>query len=222
MDYLLRKAYDENMCRTNLFGWYDFNRQGKMLVIGDVGQVVMDYFRKHVSSVDTELAEGVLYDYIVLFDNGMDAKFDVLEPNILRALCRKLRPDGKLFLALPNALGLKYFSGAPDEATGDVYAKLTGFVEDRKLKGYCKDEVEAALKKSGFSKKKFYYPMPDHLFTEAIYSDDFLPQVGDLRGSSPAYVDGGISSFSESMVYDRLCEKGQFPEFANSFLVIAG
>ena len=77
------------------------------------------------------------------------------------------------------------------------------------------------LKENGFHNTEFYYPVPDYKMPVTVFSDGYLPEVGDLRNVTAAYDRERYELFDEELVFDEICDEGGFPLFANSFLVIA-
>lgn len=132
-----------------------------------------------------------------------------------------LKPGGRLILAIENKFGLKYFGGAGEDHTGGFF---DGIEDYRKVKGvrtFSKPELAGLLLQAGFEESRFYYPMPDYKLPEAVYSDDFLPKPGMLSHVSDAYDRPRYRLFDESAAYDAIIRDGQFPYFANSFLIIS-
>ena len=70
-------------------------------------------------------------------------------------------------------------------------------------------------------KLKFYYPMPDYKLPDTIYSDHFLPKPGMLGAAAAAYDRDRPQMFDEAAAWEGILKDGQFPYFANSFLVFA-
>ncbi len=52
-----------------------------------------------------------------------------------------------------------------------------------------------------------------------IFSDDFLPDIGQIERASPNYDNDRIVFFNEARAYDNILINRQFPFFANSFLL---
>ncbi|MNM71025.1 hypothetical protein D3C81_826750 [compost metagenome] len=75
------------------------------------------------------------------------------------------------------------------------------------------------LNEVGFNEMEFYYPIPDYKLPTQIFSDRYLPKVGDLDKESPSFDADQIISFHEYFVYNNLIKDKQFDYFANSFLV---
>ncbi len=140
---------------------------------------------------------------------------------ILEKIKGYLKPNGKVIIAIENKMGMKYFSGAAEDHTGRPYDGLNNYTCNTSAVTFSKPELEKILTESGFDKLQFYYPMPDYKLPSVIYSDEYLPSVGELRGIKKAYAGMNFQTFDEEMVYDNVCKDGSFPYFANSFLVIA-
>ena len=85
---------------------------------------------------------------------------------------------------------------------------------------FSKRELEKIIRDAGFSKWKFYYPYPDYKFPDSIFSDDFLPQKGELTENIRNFDASRLVLFDESKAFDSIIETGAFPEFSNSYLVV--
>ena len=140
---------------------------------------------------------------------------------MLESVKQYLKPDGKLIIAIENKYGLKYWSGATEDHTGNYFDGLKNYASVERVRTFSKNQLTKLLTDAGFSKNEFYYPMPDYKLPNEIYSDDYLPQKGSLRNVSTSYDRERYELFEEELAYDDICEDGRFPEFANSFLVIS-
>ena len=101
--------------------------------------------------------------------------------------------------AADNPSGLKHWAGAPREQFSIGRKRL------KKLMG-----PEAVC----------YYPFPDYKLPVEIYSENYLPEKGDLSGTVISYDYPEFLKADIGASYDMICEEGQFEEFANSFLMI--
>ena len=54
----------------------------------------------------------------------------------------------------------------------------------------------------------------------AIYSDEYLPKVGELRDNRRNFDRERYLLFDESKAYDSIIKDGLFPIFSNSYLVV--
>lgn len=142
--------------------------------------------------------------------------------DMLRKVRGYLKPDGKLLLAIENKLGLKYWAGATEDHTGELFDGLENYCHADGVRTFSRKELEQLLKENGFNETQFYYPVPDYKMPVTVYSDEYLPEAGDIRNVTASYDRERYELFDEETVYDEICQEGQFPLFSNSFLVIAG
>lgn len=163
------------------------------------------------------------FDYILMIGNlewvgGGSTKH---EPYIqyLKEIKKLLSSDGKILLAVENRLGLKYFCGAVDSHTNRAFDGLNHYVHGTKGYSFSKQEIDTIIQKSGFSYRKFYYPLPDYKLPQKIYTDEHLPDIHLEERITPYYVRNDTLIASEKELYRDIVENGVFPFFANSFLV---
>ncbi len=140
---------------------------------------------------------------------------------MLRRVGERLRPDGSLIIAIENKMGMKYFSGAAEDHTGRPYDGIQNYIGGSGAVTFSRPELQALLEECGYRDLTFYYPVPDYKLPSAVYSDAYLPGRGELRNIKRAYAGENLQMFDEEVAFDRVCEDGLFPYFANSFLVIA-
>lgn len=173
---------------------------------------------------DIEIREK--YDYITLIGVWEYAGhyIDGEEPyrNMLKILKKYLKDDGKLLIAIENKTGLKYWNGAPEDHTNKLYSGLNDYLGERTVCTFSKPEIENMLKEVGFIAYKFYYPNPDYKLPDTIYSDDRLPEVGEIRNYRKDYSAPRMYNFNDAVVADQICHDGMYPYFANSFLIECG
>ena len=141
---------------------------------------------------------------------------------LLLALKERLKPEGRLILALPNRLGLKYFAGCREDYFGAPFTGLEDYYYHKGMRTFGKKELTALLEESGFADLQFYYPYPDYRFMKSLYSDERLPKAGELNTNLVNFDQDRYVFFDEMKVFDGLVKEGLFPELANSFLVITG
>ena len=80
--------------------------------------------------------------------------------------------------------------------------------------------MEQLIIQAGFEKSFFYYPYPDYKFPEVIYSDNYLPKLGELNNNIVNYDQERTVLFDETKAFNSVIKAGLFPEFCNSFLII--
>ncbi len=139
--------------------------------------------------------------------------------NFLVNLRKKLKKGGRIYIAIENRLGAKYFAGCMEDHNGKVYSGIEGYVEDIKARTFSYYELQNLFMKAGFQNFIFYYPYPDYKFPLQIYSDDFLPYEGSITMKGSNYSTSRIEVFDEIKFWNSLHYKEEFRMFANSFLV---
>lgn len=163
------------------------------------------------------------YDYITLIGvlEYANVYINDKEPysRFLEIVGRHLKPMGKLLIAIENRMGMKYWAGCREDHVGYFYEGIEGYANTDGAKTFSKTELERLFKKAGFDTFKFYYPYPDYKFPSTIYSDDYLPRIGQLNKNTCNLDTDRMLLFNESLAYDKLIEDGSFPMFSNSFLV---
>ena len=167
------------------------------------------------------------FDYITLIGVWEYSGMYVNDKNPYIGMLKKikdyLKEDGKIFIAIENKMGLKYWNGAAEDHTGNLYDGINDYVNtNRKVRTFSRPEIENIFKKAGIQEYKFYYPMPDYKLPETVYSDSFLPVPGMEHNYAKDYSASRIYQFNDAVITDQISEDKMFPYFANSFLVVAG
>ncbi len=159
---------------------------------------------------------GVL-EYSKAYINNSDTPFF----EMLKMAKKKLSPNGKLVIAIENKFGLKYWAGCKEDHSGHYFTGIEGY--DNRSTGaqtFSKNELEKLFESVGFSDYKFYYPYPDYKMPMSIYSDEFLPKVGELSNNNRNFDNLRLSLFNEAKAFDEIIKDGMFPYFSNSFLTV--
>lgn len=163
----------------------------------------------------------VSFDWIiapgVLSDAGRYFQGEQPQAEAVRRLRTFLRPGGHLVLAMDNRFGLKYWAGAAEPHTGRYFDSLEGGGDTCSKRG-----LEQILKESGCGEYEFFYPYPERWFPMSIYSDRWLPKMGELNQNLRNFEGERMVLFDEEKVYDQLIADGRFPEFSNTYLVVVG
>jgi len=140
---------------------------------------------------------------------------------LLSYVRKLLKPNGKLFIAIENKFGLKYWAGAREDHTGEFFDSLEGYKKNNNVRTFSKKELTEILIEVGFKLNNFYYPIPDYKLPKQIFSDARLPQIGEIRNILHNFDQDRVQLFKEETVIDTLIENDKFDFFANSFLVIS-
>lgn len=170
-----------------------------------------EHLQKLQETYDWIVAPGILAQAEVYFRGEQP------QEEAIRQLKKYLKPGGHLVLASDNRFGLKYWAGAMEPHTGRYFDSLEG-----NGSSFSKQELEKILKNSGCEEAVFYYPYPERWFPMAIYSDEWLPKTGELNQNLRNFEGERLVLFNEEKVYDRLIADGRFPEFSNTYLIVAG
>ena len=233
--------------RHNLFNWYPFKKQGKLLEIGSGYGQLTELFTKKVNHVvcieDSETKAEIIskraedaeviisdfnnididekFDYIVLCNIFEYAKSFQNSENpykdYLIYLRNFLKEDGVILIAISNRLGLKYFAGYREEHTNLYFAGINGYDNINYVETFSKTELEDLIVSSGFSNFKFFYPYPNHEFPFVINTDKFVNKIPFERRSD--YFDNRYDLFREDALNQLFARDGIAANFSNSFLV---
>lgn len=164
------------------------------------------------------------YDYISLIGVYEYAASYISGDNpyhkFLSILKNHLAPGGKIIIAIENRLGLKYFAGCKEDHLSEYFAGIMGYSEDAGVRTFSKRTLSKLLGEEGYH-YRFYYPYPDYKLPHTIYSDDKLPGKGELNTNLRNFDNDRMVLFDEEKAYDSFIEEGLFPEFSNSYVVLA-
>ena len=231
--------------RENIIQWYPFDKNATVLELcADCGAVTGGFLSKVkrvVSITDMRLKADIIKkrhgnhsNLHVLVGNykelikTMAEQFDYiifiggkLEEVELRNIRRLLSDKGKLLIATENRNGLKYLAGTRDEYTGGLYDGVDNYRSGNVLT-YDMNTWKDILSKYGFNQISFRYPYPDYRFCEMIFSDDMLPEKGQLNKNIRNYDSDRVISFDEDNFFNNLIENGLFPLFSNSYFIETG
>jgi len=131
-----------------------------------------------------------------------------------------LNENGILAVAIENKLGMKYWAGCKEDHVRRYYESIEGYTNTSGVKTFGKKELTDLCTEAGFKDITFYYPYPDYKFTECVYSDSYLPKVGDLGNNMRNFDAGRLITLDEGKAFDSVIRNGLFAEYSNSFLVL--
>ena len=157
-----------------------------------------------------------VFEYSPLYIHAPQPQIEFLE-----RIRQMLRPAGKVFLAIENKTGMKYWSGCREDHLGNYFIGIEDYPGVETVRTFTKQELCELLHKTGFKKTDFYYPYPDYKFPTCVYSDARLPEVGELTNNLRNFDMDRLLLFNEAKAFDMVIANGQFPFFSNSYLVVA-
>lgn len=219
--------------RRNIISWYPFKKNASILEInanyGEITQELCIKFSK-VTSVERSLEKARTIskrldkyeniDIIVgdLKDIVFDTKFDYVLINGIeenRYSLDKYLDFSKLYL---NNNGVILFTC--DNKFGLKTYNFNSQI-DEENKCLSKKEIENYLKKYGYKKYKFYYPLPNYKLPNVIFSDKHLPNCETILRDTTIFDKYEIIACDERKRYQQIINEDSllFPFFANSYLV---
>jgi len=165
------------------------------------------------------------FDYIVWVDGLVDYQSIAPDYESCKQLLQDMKPllkeGGTIICATNNPFGMRYLAGYPDENTGYFFEGLSGFPNSKTKKGYTKDALITLFEEANYRDVECYYPYPDYVFPVAIYSDERLPQKGELWMNMCNFQRERLVLFDEERAYDNVIENNMFPQYSNSYLIKA-
>lgn len=130
--------------------------------------------------------------------------------------------EGRLVIAIENKFGLKYWAGCREDHQGLYFSGLEDYPDDTGVRTFTRRGLEKICKANGCSEYSFYYPYPDYKFMTSIYSDEYLPRLGELCTNIRNFDRSRLLLFDEKNVFDTTIKEGVFPDYSNSYCLIIG
>ncbi|MBQ4300576.1 MAG: hypothetical protein II765_03475 [Lachnospiraceae bacterium] len=205
-----KEVFTNSIIRNNCISWLDFKGDDRVLLLGQGTRAYEKYLSRLVSAVDYE-ADGS-YDWVIAYDQNLEL--------ILPEAKSLLNPSGRLVLLQTNPLGVSFLNGLVSDQEEEFFATINNASDNLNGNYYSLRQITELLGQYGFDKYKTYYPYPNKDFPYQIYSDDRLPQLGELHIQEYPYKSYRMELFREQNLYDRLIEAGRFIDFANSYMII--
>lgn len=141
--------------------------------------------------------------------------------DFVRKMAECLKPGGRMYIAIENKLGLKYFAGYHEDHLGKPYVGLEGYQKSDKVRTFTRSELQLLLEENGFSESTFYYPFPDYKLPTVIYDEDTITS-SDIEFSEASNYDMPVlHNFDMNKVFAGLKGTEERKMLANSFLVEA-
>lgn len=130
-----------------------------------------------------------------------------------------LNDNGKVYIAIENKFGLKYFAGCNEDHLGRPFVGIEGY-SDKKVRTFSYSEISELLN-INFKDIYFYFPFPDYKLPSVIYSEDYLPNETASIASYLNYDADRLLLFDEEKVYKNIKTLEDWKMFSNSFLIEA-
>jgi glycosyltransferase involved in cell wall biosynthesis/2-polyprenyl-3-methyl-5-hydroxy-6-metoxy-1,4-benzoquinol methylase len=138
-----------------------------------------------------------------------------------------LKPDGHLFIAIENQLGLKYFAGAPEDHLGIAMYGIEGRYEHGQPKTFGRRELEALISEAGYEASSFLSPFPDYKLPNSIITEHGF-QCENFDAAALAWQNvkkdpqlPEQTNFNLEKAWPVVIENDLGMDLANSFLIAA-
>ena len=132
-----------------------------------------------------------------------------------------LKPGGRLYIAIENKLGMKYFAGYSEDHLWKPFVGIEGYSKKDKVKTFSKKQLEKLLLENGYKSLYFYYPFPDYKLPTVIYSDDNMEDIKINFPEQSNYDTSVIRTFRMNEAFESLHGSSERKMLSNSFLVEA-
>jgi SAM-dependent methyltransferase len=180
------------------------------IYVGDLNKIAQNF-----EKFDRVVLIGVL-EYAAVYTTA-DNPFQ----EFLAHISDLLKNDGKLYIAIENRLGIKYFAGVVEDHHGSPFVGIENYPKSStkgRARTFSRSELKTLLELAGFNNQFFYYPYPDYKLPTVIFSDKRLPDGSDFLFESTFYGVSNIEVFNQERAV-RSLNNEDFGIFSNSFLV---
>lgn len=166
------------------------------------------------------------FDYICLigvFEYGQAyIQSETPYEDFLKIIKKHVKEQGHIAIAIENKFGLKYWAGCREDHLGTYFSGLENYPDGGVVRTFTADGLRQIAEKCGYRQAQMYYPYPDYKFMTCLYSDDRLPQAGELSSNLRNFDRDRLQLFDEKKVFDTIIQEKQFPLFSNSYMMILG
>lgn len=233
---------------NGLFSWFPFINDMNVLVVGSLFGAFVDNiarrcksvtiaepdnYRAYCTSHRLKSLENVIVRPLSIYDFPQSEKYDAIifaaddntysvreksDYSSLLLQAKKMFTDnGRVLSVVPNRVGVKYLCGDSDSYDEIPFEGITD--NNSNIYRFDKNEINEMIKIIGFSDIKFYYPFPDFLTPQLIYTDNYLPKA-DISERLKVYVnDPTHRILSEKKLCNLLAQNNILNIFANQFII---
>lgn len=165
------------------------------------------------------------YDVITLIGVLEYAGYYIEDKNPFEAFLNKigecLKENGKLYIAIENRLGMKYFAGYNEDHLAKPFVGIEGYENENRIRTFSYSEIRTLLNKCGYQKLAFAFPFPDYKLPQAIYDENALMKYEVDFSSRNNYDSDVLVCFDQLKAFKSLKGTEELKYFANSFLIEA-
>ncbi|ELP25596.1 Glycosyl transferase, group 2 family protein [Pantoea agglomerans 299R] len=90
------------------------------------------------------------------------------EQHLLKACKERLKDDGKIFVAIENKIGIKYFAGAREDHVNIPMFGINNSYDKQSVVTFGRKELISELNEAGFTDTLEYLPLPDYKLPCAV------------------------------------------------------
>lgn len=165
------------------------------------------------------------YDVITLIGVLEYAAFYIEAENPFEAFLKKiagcLKENGRLYIAIENRLGMKYFAGYNEDHLGEPFVGIEGYGNKNKVRTFTYSEIKKLILTCGYKNLTFAFPFPDYKLPQAIYDENAIMKYEVDFAERNNYDSDILECFSQLKAFKSLKGTEEIKYFANSFLIEA-
>ena len=206
------KNIRNTVLRESALNWYEFKKDSSVLLIdnGDT-EVIRGLLERRCGRVTSVPEDSEKYDYIICLDVKGDS---VSLKRKLAVWIKTLAPGGKILLAAGNRYALRNFCG---DRTGMDSRDEIMSMDGRYTRGELADIIEEAG--DGRALYKFYYPVPDILMPQMIFTDDYMVGINARERLNDYNYGTHRMDIMEHRLFGDVIDGGALPFMSDSFLL---
>ncbi len=213
----------------NIFRWYDFSADAKVLIVG-LDHVPVKKFCEEQGFIVFEAAPAILlkegrnavceevFDYVIMAET-----LEALDPDsavlLLKEAYSCLKNSGILLVTAHNRYAISHFCGEKTPYEGELLQELEGQIGKDGYHCYGLGELESLFVQAGIGSVSKFAVFPSLRNAKKIYS--FSYKISNSFQCYPWYEDNSLIFAREENMYPGLVSSGLFYPMANGFFLEA-
>lgn len=201
--------------RNNIVSWYPFQENCTILDVTTGTSAITNELGRYAKNVvavgsqkELEKIQSQKFDYITLIGTieYSEEVFRMTPEELIKHLKKFLKEGGKFLIATDNKLGINILCTETKQSKGKLLGKKT---------------IEDILENQGLINRKFYYPLPNYIVPNVIFTDKHLPDSETINRCLTFYDSNTICALDEVKRFKKVLEedKQEFCKLANSFFI---
>lgn len=205
-------AVENNSFRAQYLEKRYKHRENLDIYSGNIMDVLNEILEENKSGFDYIILTGILEKlYLGKDETDLYIKY-------LTDLSKVLKQAGCILIAADNRYGIRYFCGSPEMHTKVPFEGINHYPHSADGYSFTRHELYEIVNKCGL-KTKFYYPLPDYILPQIIYSDEYMKGTAISERLVPYYPFKTKLLAYEKDIYKDIIENQALPFLSNSFLV---